>query len=102
MNQASNGSHLFQAPVATAAATVFSPSLCWAAGQTLPWDSTLNAVQSFVAGPLAQSVIVISAVLAILGFTLVGDSELSRRLVKAVIGTGAALLAVRLLNYLAP
>jgi type IV secretory pathway VirB2 component (pilin) len=85
-----------------AAATVCAPSHCWAAGQAiLPWDYSLEVTQNFVAGSLAHSVIVISGIVATLAFALAGDSELARRLVKTVIGTGVALLAVQLLNYLA-
>jgi type IV secretory pathway VirB2 component (pilin) len=69
---------------------------------SLPWDYTLDVVQSFVTGRPAHAVIVISGVLAALVFAVAGDSEFVRRLLKAVIGTGAALLAVQLLNYLAP
>jgi len=39
---------------------------------------------------------------AVLSFTLAGDNAVVRRLAKTAIGTGAALLAVQLLNYLAP
>ena len=68
----------------------------------LPWDYTLNAIQNFVAGPLAHLVIIIAAICAVLGYAVAGDSELVPPIAKAVIGTGAALLAVQLLNYLAP
>lgn len=84
-------------------ATLFSPSLSWADSQAvLPWDQTLTIMQNFVAGPLAQSVLVISSVVAMLAFALAGDSELARRFAKMVIGTGTALIAVQLLNYLVP
>ena len=80
-----------------------APSPCSAAQQAaLPWDYTLNAIQNFVTGPLAHFVIVVSGICALLGFALAGDNELVRRFAKAVIGTSAALLAVQLLNYLAP
>lgn len=82
---------------------MFNPSHIWAADlAVLPWDYTLNAIQNFVAGPLAHFVIVIAAICAVIGFALAGDNELVRRCVKAVIGTGTAVLAVQLLNYLAP
>jgi type IV secretory pathway VirB2 component (pilin) len=84
-------------------ATLFLPSWSWADSQAaLPWDQTLTIVQNFVAGPLAQLVLVISAVVAMLAFALAGDSELGRRFAKTVIGTGAAVIAVQLLNYLIP
>lgn len=96
-------SHWTRYFVAGAAVALFNPSHCWAADSTvLPWDYTLNAIQNFVAGPLAHFVIVIAAICAMLGFALAGDSELVRRCARAVIGVGAALLAVQLLNYLAP
>ncbi len=102
MNQALHWTrHLV--PAASAAVTLCNPSHCWAADPAvLPWDYTLDIMQNFVAGPLAHFVIVIAAICAVLGFALAGDNELVRRFAKAVIGTGAALLAVWLLNYLAP
>ena len=103
MNQASHTSRPFLAAIGSAAATLFTPSHCWAAGETiLPWDYPLIGIQNFVAGPCAQLVIVIFGIAAVLTFALAGDNELVRRLVKAVIGTGVALIAVQLLNYLAP
>lgn len=90
-------------PAASAALTVFSPSHGWTADRAvLPWDYTFNAIQNFVAGPLSHLVIVVAASCAVLGFTLAGDNAVVRRLAKTVIGAGAALLAVQLLNYLAP
>jgi type IV secretory pathway VirB2 component (pilin) len=59
-------------------------------------------MQNSIAGPFAQSVIVIAGIAAALTFAIAGNSELVRRLAKAVIGTGVALIAVQLLNYLAP
>lgn len=102
MNQASNKIQRFLAALCSAAATLFAPSHCRAADQAnLPWDYTLDVIQNFVAGPLAHSVIVISSIVAMLAFALAGDSELVRRFAKAVVGTGIALVAARLLNYLA-
>ena len=46
--------------------------------------------------------IIISGIVAVLTFTLAGDNEFVRRLAKTVICTGVALIAVQLLNYLAP
>jgi type IV secretory pathway VirB2 component (pilin) len=103
MKQASHSTQPFLAAIGCAAPTLFTPSRCWAAGEpVLPWDYTLDVMQNFVAGPCAQFVIVISGIAAVLTFALAGDNELVRRLVKAVIGTGVALIAVRLLSYLAP
>jgi type IV secretory pathway VirB2 component (pilin) len=103
MNQPPYTTRHFLTAIAGAAVTLFTPSHCWAAGQpVLPWDYTLDVMQNFVAGPFAQSVIVLSGIAAVLTFALAGDNELVRRLAKAVIGTGVALIAVRLLNYLAP
>jgi type IV secretory pathway VirB2 component (pilin) len=88
---------------AATGATLFASSDCWAAGQAvLPWDYTLDVIQNFVAGPLARSVIVISGIVAIVAFVLADDSEVARRSAKAVIGAGIVLIAVQLLNYLAP
>ncbi len=103
MNPASHRTVCFFAFAATVAAAVCAPSHCWSAEQAvLPWDYTLHTIQNFVAGPLAHFVIVVSGICAVLGFALAGDNELVRRFAKAVIGTAAALLAVQLLNYLAP
>jgi type IV secretory pathway VirB2 component (pilin) len=103
MNQASHATRPFLAAIGGAAATLFAPWRCWAADQpVLPWDNTLNVMQNFVAGPFAQSVIVLSSIAAVLTFALAGDNELVRRLAKAVIGTGVAVIVVQLLNYLAP
>jgi len=103
MNQASNKIQRFLAALLSAAATLFAPSHCWAADRAnLPWDYTLDVIQNFVAGPLAHSVIIISGIVAMLAFALAGDSELVRRFAKATIGTGIALVAAQLLNYLAP
>jgi type IV secretory pathway VirB2 component (pilin) len=99
MNQASLTSRPFLAAIGSAAATLH----CWAAGETiLPWDYTLDVIQNFGAGPFAQAVIILSAIAAVLTFALAGDNELVRRLTKAIIGTEVALIAVQLLNYLAP
>lgn len=90
-------------PAASAALTVFSPSDGWTADlAVLPWDYTFNAIQNFVGGPLSHLVIVVAASCAVLSFTLAGDNAVVRRLAKTAIGTRAALLAVQLLNYLAP
>ncbi len=90
MNQGSNKCQPFLQALCGAAVTVFAPSHRWAAGQAiLPWDYSLDVMQSFVAGPLAHSVIVISGIVATLAFALAGDSELARRFVKTVVGTGA-------------
>jgi type IV secretory pathway VirB2 component (pilin) len=103
MNQGSPATRNFLAAIGGAAATLFAPCRCWAADQpVLPWDNTLNIMQNFVAVPFAQSVIVLSSIAAALTFALAGDNELVRRLAKAVIGTGVALIVVQLLNYLAP
>jgi type IV secretory pathway VirB2 component (pilin) len=103
MNQASGATRHFLAAIGTAAATLFAPSRCWGADQpVLPWDYTLDVIQNFVAGPLAHFVIAISSIVALLAFALAGDNEVVRRLAKAAIGTGVALVAVQLLNYLAP
>ena len=84
-------------------ATLIKPRRSWADSQaTLPWDQTLTVMQSFVAGQFAHSVLVISAVVAMLAFALAGDGELARRFAKTALGTGVALLAVQLLNYLVP
>jgi type IV secretory pathway VirB2 component (pilin) len=84
-------------------ATLFLPIWSWADSQAvLPWDQTLTIMQNFIAGSLAQSVLVISAVGAMLAFALAGDSELARRFAKTAIGTGAAVIAVWFLNYLLP
>ncbi|SRR5216683_8212237 len=103
MNQASSRRQLLLHALCTTFASTFVPSNCWAAGQDiLPWDYTLEALQNFVTGPFAHSVIVTSAIGAMLAFVLGGDNELARRFAKAVVGTGAALIAVRLLTYLVP
>ena len=103
MNQASFAPRHFFAAIGGAATTLFAASHCWAAEQpVLPWDNTLTVVQNFVAGPFAQSAIVLSSIAAVLTFALAGDNELVRRMAKAVIGTGVALIVVQLLNYLAP
>ncbi len=103
MNQASRATAHFLSIVVTAATTLAAPSHFVAANQpALPWDYTLNVIQNVVVGPLAMFIIVISGIAAVLGFALDGDNELVRRLAKAVIGTGVALIAVQLLNYLAP
>jgi type IV secretory pathway VirB2 component (pilin) len=103
MNQPSHATRPFLAAIGGAAVTVFTPSHCWAGGNAvLPWDYTLDAMQNFIAGPFAQSVIVLSSIAAALTFALAGDNELVRRMAKAVIGTGVALIVVQLLNYLAP
>lgn len=103
MNQASLATRHFLAAIGVAATTLFAPWRCWAAEQPdLPWDNTLNVMQNFVAGPVAQSVIVLSSIAAVLTFALAGDNELVRRIAKTVIGTGVALIVVQLLNYLAP
>jgi type IV secretory pathway VirB2 component (pilin) len=103
MNQPSHATRHFLAAIGVAAATLLPPSHCWAGGNAvLPWDYTLDVMQNFIAGPFAQSVIVISAIATLLTFVLAGDNELVRRLAKAIIGTGVALIAVQLLNYLAP
>jgi type IV secretory pathway VirB2 component (pilin) len=103
VNQASHTSPPFLSAIGSTAATLFTPGHCWAAGEAiLPWDYTLDVIQNFVAGPLAHFVIVTSIIVALLAFGLGGDTELARRFAKAVIGTGLALLAVQLLNYLAP
>jgi len=103
MNRASIWTKHSLIGVSGVSATLFLPSCSWADSQAaLPWDQTLTTIQNFVAGPLAQSVLVISSVVAMLAFALAGDSELARRFAKTVIGTGAALIAVKLLNYLVP
>jgi type IV secretory pathway VirB2 component (pilin) len=99
MNQASHWTRYFVA----AAGVLFNPSHCWAADSAvLPWDYPLEVIQNFVIGPLAHFVIVSAAICAVLGFALAGDNELVRRLARAAVGTGAALIAVQLLNYLVP
>ncbi len=103
MNPVSHSARYVLAGAASAIVIVFNPNHCWAAvGPALPWDYTLNVIQNFVVGPLAQFVVCVSTICAVLGFALAGDSELVRRFAKALIGTGVALLAVQLLNYLAP
>ncbi len=102
MEQASHWTR-YVTPAASAAIMMFDPGRGWAAASAvLPWDYTFSAIQNFVAGPLAHLLIVIAAICAVLGFALAGDNELVRRFARTIIGTGAALLAVRLLNYLAP
>jgi type IV secretory pathway VirB2 component (pilin) len=89
--------------VSGVSATLFLPSWSWADSQAaLPWDQTLTTIQNFVAGPLAHSVLGISAVAGMLAFALADDCELARRFAKTAIGTGAAVIAVQFLNYLVP
>ena len=103
MNQASHACRPFLAAIFSATATLFTPSHCWASGEAvLPWDYTLDVLQNFVAGPLAHFVVVSSSIVTLLAFALAGDSELARRFAKALIGTGVAVIVVRLLSYLAP
>jgi type IV secretory pathway VirB2 component (pilin) len=103
MKQTSHMTQPFLAAIGRAAATLLTPCRCWAAGgPVLPWDYTLDVVQNFIAGPFAQFVIFILGIAAVFTFALAGDNELVRRLAKAVIGTGVALIVVQLLNYLAP
>lgn len=79
------------------------PAHSWATDQPiLPWDYTFNALQHFVTGPFAHSVIIICSIGAMLAFVLAGDNELARRFARAVIGIAIALVAAQLLNYLAP
>jgi type IV secretory pathway VirB2 component (pilin) len=76
---------------------------CWAAdGAILPWDYPLDFLRHLVTGPLAHSVISLSTIAAMLVFALAGDCGLARRFAKAAVGTGLALIVVRLLDYLAP
>lgn len=103
MNRASIWPKCTLIGVSGVSATLFLPGWSWADCQAaLPWDQTLTTIQNFAAGPLAQSVLVISAVVAMLAFALAGDSELARRFARMVIGTGAAVIAAQLLNYLVP
>jgi type IV secretory pathway VirB2 component (pilin) len=103
VNQASHATRPFLTAIGGFAATLLTPTQCWATDQpALPWDYTLDVMQHYIAGPLAQAVIVVSSIVAMLAFTLAGDSELARRFVKTVFGIGAALVAVQLLNYLVP
>jgi len=103
MNQASRTTRPFLAAIDGAAATLFTPRHGWAAGEAvLPWDYTLDVIENLVAGPLAHFIIVTCSIVALLAFALAGDTELARRFAKTVVGTGLALLAVQLLNYLAP
>ena len=45
MNQALHTSRPFLAAIGSVAATLFTPSHCWAAGETiLPWDYTLDVI----------------------------------------------------------
>lgn len=84
-------------------AVLINPSRSWADNQaTLPWDQTLTAIQNFVAGQVADAVLVISAIVAMLAFALAGERELARRFAKTALATGVALLALQLLNYLVP
>jgi type IV secretory pathway VirB2 component (pilin) len=102
MNHSSDKCQSFFRALCGAAAIVFAPSRCWAADQaSLPWDYPLDALQNFITGPFAHSVMILSGVGAALAFALAGDNELARRFAKAAVGTGVALLAVQLLNYLA-
>jgi type IV secretory pathway VirB2 component (pilin) len=103
MNHGSEKCQPYLQALCGAATIVFAPSRCWAADQaSLPWDYPLDALQTFITGPFAHSVMIVSCIGAALAFALAGDNELVRRLAKVVIGTGVALIAVQLLNYLAP
>jgi type IV secretory pathway VirB2 component (pilin) len=103
MNPLSNATPHFLMAFSGSATILLAPGRCWAADPPLlPWDCTLTAIQNFVVGPVAHAVIVISGIVALLVFALGGDSELARRFARAVVGTAVALIAVQLLNYLAP
>ncbi len=103
MNRASIWSKYSFIGVIGVTATLFTRSRSWADSQAvLPWDQTLTVMQDFLVSQLAHSLLMTSAVAAMLAFTLAGDSELARRFAKTVLGTGLALVAVRLLNYLVP
>lgn len=103
MNRASIWPKYCLIGVSGVSAILFLPSWSWADSQAaLPWDQTLTTIRNFVAGSLAHSVLVISAVAAMLAFALAGNNELARRFAKTVIGTAAAVIAVQLLNYLVP
>jgi type IV secretory pathway VirB2 component (pilin) len=79
------------------------PSASWARTDSgLPWDQPLEALQAALIGPVAHSLIAMSFIGAIFAYAIVGDSEISRRLTKAGLGVGVALLLLRLMNYLLP
>jgi len=75
----------------------------WAAqyAGALPWDQTLGAIQDILVGPVAHAVITLNFALSAILYTI-GSHERAGRLLAGGLATYAALIAVRLLTYLAP
>lgn len=93
---------LFVAATAAAAAPLW-PAPSWARTDSgLPWDQPLEAMQAALIGPVAHSLIAMSFIGAIFAYAIAGDSEIARRLARAALGVGVALVLLRLMNYLLP
>ena len=85
-----------------AAASALQPAQCWAvAPAALPWDYTLNVVQSFLTGAAADFLIIAALISAGVLYAVGHDAGASR-LAAAGITTYLALHALRLIGYALP
>ncbi len=89
---------------ATAAAAVaLQPASSWAAtAAELPWDRPLEALQQTLIGPVTHALIAMSFVGAVFVYAIFGHSDIARRLAKAGLGVGVALVLLRLMKFLFP
>jgi type IV secretory pathway VirB2 component (pilin) len=88
------------AAVSLAALATLQPSQAWAAVPgALPWDYTLNVVQDFATGPVADSLIVAYLISAGILFAVGDHPGRARRLAAAGITTYLALHALHLIDY---
>jgi type IV secretion system protein TrbC len=94
------------AALSGASLTLVVPSLSWATslgGGTMPWDTTLNTIQTDLSGPVAHALVtsafVGSGILYACGG---GHGPGVSRLAAAGLGGAAALGAIQLMGYLFP
>ena len=103
MKVASAQINRFLIAATAAAAVALQPASSWAAtAAELPWDRPLEALQQTLIGPVAHALIAMSFLGTVFAYAIAGDSEIARRLAKAGVGVGAALVLLRLMNYLLP
>jgi type IV secretory pathway VirB2 component (pilin) len=96
----------FATALSGASLTLLLPSLSWATsvgGGTMPWDTTLNTIQTDLSGPVAHALVtsafVGSGILYACGG---GHGPGVNRLAAAGLGGAAALGAIQVMGYLFP
>ena len=90
--------------IATATLVLAAPGCCWATSLqagTFPWDTTLEALASYLTGPATHTLAWLAFGAAVVGYVIFGEAGPGvRQVVRIGVGITVALHAVQIMNFL--